>query len=94
MNKQEAEEIVKKQLDVYRKRPYSELVEMIDADPLVYELRGPSGTLYQIEIEAFWDDKLSGNIRVMALIDDGGMRAFAPLSTDFIKSPRDEFIGE
>lgn len=67
---------------------------MIDADPVAYEVRGPSGTLYQIEIEAFWDDKQSGNIRVMGSIDDGGLRAFVPLSEDFIKNPKDEFIGE
>jgi len=94
MNRQEAKETIKKQLDIYRKRPYSELIKMIDANPVAYEFRGNSGTLYQIEIQAFWDDKPNGNIRVTGSIGDGGLRAFAPISDDFLKNPRDEFIGE
>jgi hypothetical protein len=92
MNKQEAKEIIRKQLDVYRRMPYFELIKLIDADPIAYEIRGPSGVLYQIEIEAFWDDKPNGNIRVVGSIDDGGLRAFVPLSDDFIKNSKDEFI--
>jgi hypothetical protein len=94
MNKQEAKEILKQQLDTYRNRPYSELTKMIDTNPVTYELRGPSGTSYQIEIQAFWDNKPNGNIRVKGSIDDGGLRAFAPNSDGFIKNPKDEFIGE
>lgn len=67
---------------------------MIDAEPITGECIGPSGKTYQIEIQAFWDGREKDNIRVMGSIDDGGWRAFCPLSEDFIKSPSDEFIGE
>ena len=92
MDKREAKEIISNQLDAYRKRPYSELVEMIDTDPIAYKVNGPSGTSYQIEIAASWDDKPNGNIRVIGAIADHGLKAFAPMLFDeFIKSPKDEF---
>ena len=94
MNKKEAKEIIKHQLEPYRGKPYSELIKMINAEPITYEHIGLSGSLYQIEIQAFWDDKANSNVRVMGSIDDGGWRAFSPLSDDFIKNPKDEFIGE
>jgi len=82
MNKREAKEIISNQLDAYRKRPYSELVEMIDTDPITYKVNGPSGTSYQIEIAASWDDKPNGNIRVIGAIADHGLKAFAPMFFD------------
>ena len=67
---------------------------MIDAEPITGERTGPSGKWYQIEIQAFWDGKPDGDIRVMGSIDDGGWRAYFPLCEDFIKSPSNEFVGE
>ena len=67
---------------------------MIDMEPITYELTGQNGTKYQIEIQAFWDDKPGGNIRVTGNIDDGGLRVFIPLTDGFIKGPGEEFIGE
>ena len=94
MNKEEAKQVVHAELESYRTKPYSELVEMIGAEPVTGKLAGPSGKWYQIEIEAFWDDKPNGNIRVVGSIDDGGLRAFSPLTDSFIKSPSNEFVGE
>ena len=53
-----------------------------------------SGTWYQGEVQMFWDDKPDGAIRVMASIDDGGWRAFVPLTDAFILAPDGTFIGE
>lgn len=94
MNKQEAEKIIADQLKPYRQQPYSELIKMIKQKPSTYEVRGLSGALYQIEIQAFWDDQPNGNVRIMGSIDDGSWRSFSPLSDDFIKSPTDAFVGE
>jgi hypothetical protein len=55
---------------------------------------GESGTRYQAEIEVVWDDKRDGNLRVFAAIDDGGWRAFAPLTNSFIVAPDGSFVGE
>jgi hypothetical protein len=94
MNKEEAKQIIGNELESLRTKPYSELVLMIDAEPITGERTGSSGNWYQIEIEVFWDHKPGGNIRVLGSIDDGGWRAFTPLCEDFIKSPLDEFVGE
>ncbi len=94
MNKQEAKEIAAKQLATFRSKPYSELIKMIKAQPITSQVRGDSGVLYNLEVQAFWDDKPTANIRVMCSIDDGGWRSYSPLSDDFIKSPDDKFVGE
>lgn len=47
-----------------------------------------------VELQAFWDDKPDGDLRVMLSIDDGGLRAFKPLSKDLIISSSNRFIGE
>ncbi len=94
MNTQQAKQIIADQLKSYREKPYSELIKMIKQKPLTYEVRGQSGTLYQIEIQAFWDDRPNDNIRIMGSIDDGSMRAYSPISDDFIKNPVDGFVGE
>ena len=54
----------------------------------------PSGTKYQIEIAAAWDDDRGGNLRVLGMVDDGGLRALAPLSEDFLVGPDGALVGE
>jgi hypothetical protein len=94
MNTQEAKKIIADQLKPYREKPYAELIRMIKQKPLSYEVKGPSDALYQIEIQAFWDDRPNGDVRIMGSIDDGGLRAYSPISDDFIKSPTGAFVGE
>ena len=94
MNKEEAKQIIRVELESFRAKPYSELVQMIGAEPVTSERTGPSGKRYQIEIQVFWDDKAGGDIRVVGSIDDGGWRAYRPLCEDFIKNPANEFVGE
>jgi hypothetical protein len=55
---------------------------------------GPSGTTYQIEVEAFWDDEEGGNLRVCVAIDGGEVSAYRPISSDFIIAPDGSFVGE
>ena len=59
-----------------------------------FEIRGPSGVSYQIEIEAMWDDKPHGNLRVVGRVDDSGLRGFVPLTEDFVMAPDGSFVGE
>jgi len=49
---------------------------------------------YQIEIQVFWDSWPGGNVRVMGAVDDGGWRAFIPVSRGFIMAPDGSFVGE
>lgn len=93
MNKEEARRILKAQLGRYRERSYKELVELVDQSE-TQEIVSPSGVAYQLEIQIFWDDMPGGNLRVLASVDDGGWRAFAPLNDDFILAPDGSFVGE
>ncbi len=94
MDKAEALEIIEKELATFRPKSYLELKEMIGAEPITKEITSNTGTKYQIEIMAHWDDKPDEDIRVHGCIDDMGWRAFFPLSSDFIMSPEGKFIDE
>jgi hypothetical protein len=94
MNNKEALEVLAGQLKRYRQWSYTDLLALLDT-PQTIELEGPSGVRYQVEIEVFWDDRSEcQNICLMAAVDDGGCRAFAPLSNSFIMSPTGAFLGE
>jgi hypothetical protein len=77
-----------------RAETYESLVERLLDKRETFELVGASGTHYQVVLQAFWDDKLQGHIRVVAAIDDGGWRAFLPITDDFILLPDGSFMGE
>ena len=93
MNKKEATSILVKQIEYCRELDYKELISLIE-NIETFQVIGETGTQYQIEIQAFWDDQPNGNIRVLGSIDDGGIRSFVPLSADFIVAPDGTFIGE
>lgn len=94
MDKAEALEIIEKELVTFRLKSYLELREMIGEEPITKEITSNTGTKYQIEIMAHWDDKPDEDIRVNGCVDDMGWRAFSPLSSDFIMSHEGKFIDE
>ena len=90
MNKSEARKILSEQLARFSGRSYSEVVPLVEAQRVeTYEVRGESGTRYQIEIQFFWDDRPGDTIRVMGSIDDGGFRAFVPLTDSLLTTRPD-----
>lgn len=93
MDKTEAKDVLNRELEPYRARSYGQLVTLI-GEPVVFEKAGRSGTQYQIEIEAFWDNQPNSDVHVMGSIDDGGWRAFIPLTVSFIMTPGGAFVGE
>ena len=93
MDREEAKGILVKELELYRQRSYNDLVYLVGAQDTT-EIKAPSGIVYQLEFQATWDDKKNGNLRVMGTIDDGGFRAFFPLTHDFIIAPNGTFVGE
>ena len=93
MDKIEAKRLLTRELEPYRAQPYEALVRMIGHTE-TYEITGTSGTVYQVEILALWDDKTESNVRVWGNIDGGGWRAFVPVTISFIKAPTGEFVGE
>jgi len=86
MNNVEARGIVVAESAKYRAKGYKDLLVLLGHQD-TYEVSGASGTLYQMEILAFWDDKSSGVLRVRAAIDDGSIRAYVPMIEDFLIAP-------
>ncbi|MCX6923195.1 MAG: hypothetical protein NT154_08300 [Verrucomicrobia bacterium] len=95
MNKKEAHSILAEHLTGIRSRSYAELVSwMSERRNDTLEVVAPSGTRYCIEVQFFWDDKPNGDVRVVGSIDDGGIRAFLPVTDSFILSPEGRFVGQ
>ena len=93
MSREEAKGILSRELAAYRKRPYSELLYLLKSQD-TKEVTGASGTRYQLEFQAAIDDSKKGDLRVMGAIDDRGVRAYAPLTEDFIITTEGSFVGE
>ena len=90
----EARAALKKELARWREVSSADLVARI-GEPECSEVPGESGTRYQVEIEAFWDHRKGGNIRVLGSVDRGGIfGSIFPASDDFIKAPNGEIVGE
>jgi hypothetical protein len=61
-----------------------------------------SASIFHQSYHYFWtgyggkvrDDKSKKNVRVVGSIDDGGIRAFFPMSLDFLITPDETLVGE
>lgn len=95
MNTTEARTFLTAEMKKYRVKTYGELVALIGNGQRT-EVIGPSGVTYYLEVQAFWDNprKPNENLRVIGTIDDGGLRALAPISDDFIIAGSGAFVGE
>ena len=91
MNKGEALAVLDQHLALFVRRSYAELAAIID-QPQSAHASGPSGAAYQIEFNVFYDSGTSGDLRIIGSIDDGGWRAFAPLSKSEIMKPTGELV--
>ena len=88
-----AQRVLDQWLTKLRAVSYRELASRVDS-VTTDEVVRDSERSWQLEIQVFWDDQPNGNVRVMVSVDDGGLRAFVPLSGSFIKAPSGEFVGE
>jgi hypothetical protein len=93
MNSPEAQRVLKERLAKLRALSYRDLVARVDSI-LSEEIARDSERSWQLEFEVLWDSEPSGNVRVTGTIDDGGLRAFVPLTESFIKAPSGEFVDE
>ena len=91
MNEQVAYGLIDTELRRLQQLSYSELAALIgrvEAKEVVAE----DGNTYQLEIQAFWDGKKGGDVRLIVAADDGGWRAFKPLTGDFHMRPDGSLI--
>ena len=94
MNKNEYLALLAPIVADYRKKPYSFWLSHLDAEPIVFDVQAEDGTKCCVEINACWDGKPDSNVRVFFSIDDGGWRAFVPVTDSFIIAPDGTFVGE
>ena len=94
MDTADARTVLRKELARYRAKPYGELVQQLLGKQETYEVKSLSGVTYQLEIQAFWEDKPNDVLRVVGAIDDRGIRAYAPMSEAFLIAPSGEFVDE
>jgi hypothetical protein len=94
VDKGEARRIAVARIDELRKMTWEQLRQRYLKRSETHEVSGPSGTVYQVMSEAFWDGAKEGDLRVIVKVDDGGWRAFMPLSEGFILAPDGSFVDE
>jgi len=94
MDKAEAQQVLARELTVLRGLPYDDLVERFLNRSESSWVTANSGARYQLELQAFWDDPRNRTLRIAAAVDDGGWRAWKPLTESFIIGPDGAFIGE
>ena len=87
MNRTEATSILRKHLDHVEALGYVALAARIGQDE-AFERPGESGVAYQLEVSVLWDHKANGAIRILGSIDDGGLRAFVPLTDSRLVEPQ------
>ena len=93
MNTVAAQRVLNEWLVKLRTVPYRELASRVDS-VTTDEVVRDSERSWQLEVQVLWDDEPNGNVRVMVSIDDGGLRAFVPMTESFVKSPSGDFVGE
>ena len=104
MTKDEIHEILGVRLASYRTWSYADMAERVESDNRNgdcldhFEGVGSDGTEYQLEFNAFWDDKPHGDIRVCGSLSAEPQKrllGFTPDLTDsFIMSPDGSFVDE
>jgi len=85
--------VLETELARWRRLSFSALVERIGHSETL-DIRGASGTPYQVEVQVFWDNAPGGVLRVLGSVDDGSLRAFVPLTQDFLLGPDGSLVGE
>src|SRR5207244_8867610 len=92
MDKVEAKALLEAAVAELRAKRRVELERLIGA-PDAYEVQGKSGKTYQMEKQAFWDDKKGQDLRVLVSIDDGGWRSFLPRNESFLRARNGSWVG-
>jgi hypothetical protein len=89
VNQEEAKQVLAGQLRELQKLPYAEFRSWVVEKKIdTPSVNGASGAEYQVEIQAMWESKRGGDIRILVSVDDGGLvSSFLPLCGSFVISP-------
>ena len=86
MDEEIAYALIEAELGRLQRLSYAALTRLIGKVEMK-KLVGEDGKTYQLEIQAFWDSKKGADVRLIVAADDGGWRAFKPLTGDFFMRP-------
>jgi len=92
-NPDEAKAVLRAFMEPFRRRPYSELVELVNKHQ-VERASGPTGAEYEIKMYSYWDDQPRGNVNVTGAINDLGWCACQDIYEIFEISPDGEIVGD
>lgn len=92
-NPDEAKAVLRSFMEPFRRRPYSELVELVNKHQ-VGRARGPTGGEYEVKMYSYWDDQPGGNVNITGAINDLGWRACQDIYEIFEMSPDGEIVGD
>jgi hypothetical protein len=84
---EEAKGILTSEFLKLRALNYQDLVDRLADEVERFDAVGLSGKTYNVELQGYWDDDEHHNLRVIASIDDGGLRTFLPFTDAFTISP-------
>jgi hypothetical protein len=87
MSDEEAKAVLRAEFLKLQAAGYDKLTERLAGKQERSDVIALSGSTYHVELEGFWDDKERRDLRVVASIDDGGLRAFLPFTDAFTISP-------
>lgn len=87
MSDEEAKGVLRAEFIKLRASGYADLVKRLADKREMTEVVGLSGTAYHVELQGFWDDDEHRELRVVASIDAGGLRAFLPFTDSFTVDP-------
>ena len=91
MDEVEAQSILEEQLAGFSRQSYFELEGRI-GKPAATTVKAPSGKKYQVEFTVFYDSAAHKALRIVGSIDNGGWRAFAPVTKTLIMKQNGETI--
>ncbi len=87
MDRSAAATLLRRELESHARRSRAELVRLV-GQVEAYEVEGPDGVAYQVEVNAIWDAEPGGLLRVIGSIDDGGFRSsLRPVVDAFVVDP-------
>ena len=90
MKKTELLQHLNLEIERLKQKRYQELLKL--TEEVETRQSGEGDSFYQVEIQAFYDNKRKGTLRVLVAVDDGGRRAFKPLTGDFLVTPQDQLL--
>ena len=93
MDRAEARGVALGRLEELRALSYEELLTRFSDRLEACDVIGRSGARYQLEAQVLKEGR-GESLRVMVSVDDGGVRAFSPLTESFIITPEGSFVGE